>query len=143
MRKLPTLEPTSNCPDTNCNAPIGEEHAPDCEVATCLETGEQRILHQEDMPEAPTGIDPTVVQLLTHDCGADTWTGQRYGIDECVQYGWFVRRATANDPSEDGWVPCFPDHPEAVPDLDRLTRHATWDPTQRRWNRRTEVPGRG
>lgn len=143
MRKLPTLEPTSNCPDPNCNAPIGQEHAPDCEVATCLETGEQRILHQQDMPETPTGADAEFASLLTHNCGADTWTGVRYGVVECHEYGLFVRRPTADDPGGSTWVPCKEGHPGAVPDLGRLAEHATWSPNQRRWVRREAVPGRG
>lgn len=133
MHQLSKLEPTSNCPDPDCQVPIGVPHLPECEIATCLTTGEQRLLHQGD----------ALAEMLNHDCGQDTWTGQLYGIAECQQYGWFVRRATETDPADATWVPCFPDHPGAVPDLDRLARQCVWDPAQRRWNRRTEVPGRG
>lgn len=129
MFKLPTKLAASNCPARDCRVPIGAIHLPECEVATCLHTGQQRILHQEE--------------LVDHDCGQDTWTGLIYGVAECHEYGWFVRRATSTDPADATWVPCTIDTPGAVADLDRLVRHCTWNPERRRWDRREEVPGRG
>ncbi|MER5608318.1 hypothetical protein AB0F93_03680 [Micromonospora tulbaghiae] len=133
MPQLPALAPTSNCPSLACRAPVGQPHTEECETAVCLPTGEQRILHRGDR----------LADLLDHDCGQDTWTGQHYGIAECQEYGWYVRRATSSDPDGAAWVPCEPNHPNAVPDLDRLARHGVWHPADRRWYRRAEGAARG
>ncbi|WP_253779891.1 hypothetical protein [Goodfellowiella coeruleoviolacea] len=49
---------TSTCPD--CLAPLDEPHVRDCDVARCWVTGLNRLSCDAE-----------------HDCGMDTWTGQR------------------------------------------------------------------
>ena len=40
-----------------------------------------------------------------------------------------VSQEAANWP----WVPCAADHPDAIPDLNRLARECRWDAGQARW----------
>lgn len=137
MPDLPQLATTIHCPDEQCAVPIGTEHLAECEVAICLDTGQQRILHQADM------LEPPILNLATHTCGEDVWTGQHHGVAECREYDWYVRKAEDADAPLTGWIPCPATDPRAVPDLDRLARHATWSPADTMWRRQQEVTGRG
>jgi len=99
------------CPD--CGTPVGHLHGEDCDVARCAHTGGQRLQCDHD------------------DCNT-TWVGTWPGEAECAEYGWWaVMQAGV------GWVPCTPDTPDALPDLNRLTdpRHARWDQALQRYVR--------
>lgn len=109
------LDPT--CPD--CGATIGKHHRRGCDVARCLATGQQRLSCGE-----------------RHDHGKDTWTGRWPGDAECEQFGWYVQdRCTEGL----GFVPCAPDAPGAMTDLNRLVYDARWDPGEQRWRLREGV----
>lgn len=111
------------CPDADCETPIGLPHLRDCHIATCLPTGVQRLLHTIEPPAGD------------HHCGDQVWAGHHGGAIEAFVEGWFVRPAVPGDPG-DGWIPCNPGEPGAVPDLDRVARSGTWNPDKRRW----EIP---
>jgi hypothetical protein len=124
------------CPD--CGVEPGTEHLPECDVARCLFTGEQRLQHE---------LDPTIVQALVgpvprwspHDCGHDIWTGEWPLHAEAVEYGWYVRwnptpHTEANGITYPGsWQPCEPGDDNAVPDLNRVAVECVWDRHQRRF----------
>lgn len=102
----------SRCPD--CAVEPGTEHTDGCDVARCLETGLQRL---------------SCLQRW-HDCGNEVWSGTWPGEAECREYGLFAYLVPNGNPS---WRPCGPDHPEAVPDLNRLIVEGWWDREARRW----------
>ena len=117
---------TSDCPD--CQTPPGTLHQAFCDVATCLDTGLQRLLHvlpMDDLQRAVAGIPADGRD--GHECGDDMWTGERRGVAECRDADLFVRR------DGDTWVPCPTDWPGATPDLTRLFSTATWSPAAHRW----------
>ena len=68
-----------NCGD--CAVKPGEPHTGGCDVARCLETGDQRLSCGED-----------------HDHGRDIWTGVWPGEAECIEFGWYSVF------TERGWV---------------------------------------
>ena len=126
-------EDDPDCPD--CGAGIGQPHDDGCDVARCLVTGMQRLQcdgwHKEAaLREAVPGIfeDPV--------CGQDAWTGQWPGAAECDEYGWYTWFRPPPPGGRYGeWVPCGPDHPDAVWNLTRLVTECAWDRQQRRWVR--------
>ncbi len=138
--KLASAEIIDQCPD--CKVLIGEQHTADCLVAVCVTTGHQRALHADlpDLP-VPAGLP---ADLDIHTCGFDIWTGRIPGVVEAVAHGLWARPATADESAlTEGWVPCGPDEPGAVPDLDRLARTGQWNPIRKRWELTEEEPGRG
>ena len=100
----------------DCGVKAGGVHDDGCDVARCMATGQQRL-------SCDGG----------HDCGRGVWTGEWPGDAECREFGWWVQ-----DRCEEGlgFVPCAPDAPEAMPDLNRLARDAYWDATTGRWRKR-------
>ena len=118
MPHLPILAAAERCPDSDCNAEIGQPHTRDCTRVLCIAVGVQRILHLADPPDGD------------HDCGLDVWTGHPNGTIEAVAQGWFVRPGSAG-PDGARWVPCGADDPDAVPDLDAVLRAGRWNPTRR------------
>jgi hypothetical protein len=123
-------EITVTCPD--CGANVNATHQDGCDVARCLVTGMQRLqcdgLHDIEGP--PGCFTPAV-------CGDDIWTGLWPGEAECIEYGWYAyfQGAPAGWRGT-GWVRCGPDHPDAVPDLNRLIRDCEWDAKAVRWVKR-------
>lgn len=106
------------CPD--CGAVIDEPHDDACDVARCLATGMQRLLCSGD-----------------EHCGQDIWSGLWPGEAECAEYGWwaYFEGGPAGETGT-GWVRCGPDHPDAVPDLNRLILDCRWDQVRGRWVRK-------
>ena len=100
-----------DCPD--CAAVPGTAHDVDCDVARCLATGRQRLGCEQ-----------------THDCGQDIWSGEWPGDAECREFGWWVQDRCAEGL---GFVPCAPDAPGAMADLNRLGRDAMWSTDRVRW----------
>lgn len=130
------------CPDQDCQVPVGTVHLPDCTVAVCLDTGRQRLQHLLNIPDE--GQVQQVVDRARHDCGQDVWSGQEHGVAECIEFGWFVRRALNEEELfGDSWIPCDAATPGARPDRQRLTSHAVWNAELVRWVARTAVAGRG
>jgi hypothetical protein len=58
------------------------------------------------------------------------WLGQWPGDAECRKFGWYAKRRRKG-----GWVPCGPNDPKAIPDLNRLHVEARWDREDKRWVR--------
>jgi hypothetical protein len=105
---------TKPCPD--CHVAVGQPHADGCDVARCLATGGQRL--------SCGGHD---------DCGQQVWTGHWPGTVECAEFGWWVQDRCGEGL---GFVPCAPDAPGAIEDLNRLYFDARWDRAAGRWVRR-------
>ncbi|MBP2704438.1 hypothetical protein JOL79_11495 [Microbispora sp. RL4-1S] len=98
-----------DCPD--CGVTPGAPHHLGCDVARCPVCGFQRLTcHAHEGAEL-----------------FSIWTGRWPGKDECERFGWWAYFV----PYE-GFIPCPPDHSEAVLDLNRLYQEAaqgrlTWD----------------
>ena len=107
----------ADCHD--CGAKPGEAHDDGCDVARCTWTGQQRL--------ACGAIGPLIGQEA-HDCGQDVWTGEWPGHAECREYGLYCYW-----PEGGPFIPCGPDHPEALHDLNTLIRCGVWDREAGRW----------
>jgi len=116
------MKTTSDCPD--CDVHPGTSHEDGCDVARCMATGGQMLQCDGRDEEYP---------CAEHDCGEDVWTGRWPGDAECEEFGWWVQDRCSE---RVGFVPCAPDAPGAMADLNRLVIHAEWDPSARRWQRR-------
>jgi len=114
MPHLPILAAAERCPDSDCNAEIGQPHTRDCTRVLCMSDGVQRILHLADPPAGD------------HDCGLAVWIGYPNGAVEAVAAGWFVRPGSAGEHGA-RWVPCEPGDLAAVPDLDAVLRAGRWN----------------
>ena len=125
---MSTPENASTCPD--CAAAVGQPHKDGCDVARCLQTGEQRLQCGSD--DFPDDEHPGL------DCGEDTWTGEWPGTAECREYGWWIRW-DAPPPGEryGSWTPVPEGTPGAQGDLSRLRVECDWEPASRRWVRFT------
>ena len=115
------------CPD--CGVRPGQRHENGCDVSRCPECGHQALacgLHRES--------------------GQSTWTGEWPGDAECREFGWWARWTLTTQYSRNGRpdsgpsVRCDADHPDAHPDLTRLTLagirgELRWDRDRERWVR--------
>ncbi len=133
MPSLPQLAPAANCPDRDCGVPIGTKHRPDCQIAICVSTGHQRLIHHHGERRPPVDLGEALVDV--HVCGEDVWAGYPHGAVEAAAAGLFVRPATPDAPRT-RWVPCTPGYPGAVPDLARVVKTGTWNPVRQVW----EIP---
>ena len=115
------------CPD--CGAVVDEPHKDGCDVARCLFTGMQRLMCDGmHCRQGPPGCSTPVT------CGQDIWSGTWPGEMECAEFGWWAFFRAPRPGEQYGvWEPCEPDHPDAVPDLNRLITDAAWDETAGRW----------
>ncbi len=131
FRGLRKLE--RNCQD--CGAEPGQPHGDGCDTARCTRTGMQRL----QCGLRPVFVGAVFVDLERYDphpgedCGRDVWSGQWPGQGDAARLGWWCRFVPNGDPS---WVPCGPEHPEAVPDLNRLAIDGRWDRKALRWEAR-------
>ncbi len=95
------------CP--GCGTFINEYHSEFCDTARCGITGDQKFscdTFNED----------------NHECENTKWSGYWPGVKECFEYGlfsYFVPNL--------GFVPCDPEHPNAVCDLNTLLVRYAWD----------------
>jgi hypothetical protein len=88
-------------------------------MARCLRTGQQRLAcrafgHMLGQPE--------------HDCGRDHWPGCDPNADQAARYGLWCYCPPRGTP-----VPCGPEHPEAIPDVNALIRNGVWDRDAAQW----------
>jgi RNA polymerase subunit RPABC4/transcription elongation factor Spt4 len=125
------LKKDEHCPD--CGTSISKPHDAACDVARCLWTGSQRL--------ACEAMHRVLNPGDSHDCGHDTWTGVWPGFVEAIEFGWWTYwdgpdHERGWDYRGQGWVRCRPDHPEAIPDLNRLITEARWDRAEGRWVQR-------
>lgn len=108
-----SIETVDRCPD--CGVAPGEFHREGCDVEQCAQCGRQRL---------SCGCERSGTARLP-------WTGEWPGAVACRIFGWYARL----DPKI-GWIPCAPEDPEAVEDLNRLYAEAVWDPKTARFVRR-------
>jgi hypothetical protein len=106
----------------NCDVSVGQLHELGCTVESCPYCGGQLITcgHMRSLKRRPPDDDRL------------PWEGLCTGAAECIQWGWYARRATV------GWVPCNQDEPDAIPDLNRLRKDARWDRPSKKWVRLTD-----
>ncbi|MGW1616052.1 hypothetical protein ACWCQZ_42710 [Streptomyces sp. NPDC002285] len=90
------------CP--SCYVPVGSLHTDYCSLARCAFTGLQR-----------SGCDHPTDRCRTR------WTGRLPGETECQEYGFYARLGS------NGWESCAADHPDAMPDFNRLYAECWWD----------------
>lgn len=109
----------TDCPD--CGVEPGELHMPVCDVERCPACGGQYI---------SCGCEDEV-----EDEDRIKWSGEWPGAAECREFGWYAKRGPVW-----GWVPCGPDEPGSVEDLNRLHAEAKWDKDRKRFVlRKTEA----
>ncbi|MGP4027133.1 hypothetical protein [Actinomadura sp. 3N407] len=116
-----------HCPD--CGTATGQPHASSCDVARCLWTGLQRLSCKW------FGLDPL---LTEHDCGQDAWSGRWPGEEDAERLDWWIYWDGPSpkhgwDYQGRGWVRVTADHPDAMPDLNRLVIEGRWDRKNQRW----------
>lgn len=90
------------CP--SCYVPVGSLHTDYCSLARCAFTGLQR-----------SGCDHRTDRCRTR------WSGRLPGEAECHEYGFYARLGP------NGWESCPADHPDAMPDFNRLYAECRWD----------------
>ncbi|WP_041259706.1 hypothetical protein [Pseudofrankia inefficax] len=102
-----------------CGVAVGGEHEDLCDWATCLTTGDQRLMCGD----------------RCGGCGQDVWTGADHGTAEAIEFGWYGRFTDrdAEGRESGSWVRCGPDDPDASPDTGRALQEADWDPQALRW----------
>jgi hypothetical protein len=104
----------------DCGAAIGERHQDGCGVECCPYCGGQLLSCLCGGLSGDDDYPPD--DRLPWD---GIWPGER----ECREFGWFAKRNWGGV----GWVPCEPDEPGAIPDLNRLHTEATWSRKLKRW----------
>lgn len=137
----------TTCPDCRCAA--GAPHEDGCAVERCVLCGGQAITC--DCVYRLSALDPTDAAVMTTDPtdamaakyaeavalagGPLLWTGERPGVAECAEFGWYVVRRFGSR----GTLPCSANERGAEPDLNRYARACAggetgfrWDPTARR-----------
>lgn len=92
------------CPVDGCEVAVGDRHKSFCTMARCKEHGYQLFSCALDAPHTPS-----------------IFKGEFPGTSEATARGWFSRF----DENE-GWVECQQDHPDAMPDLNRVMSELVW-----------------
>lgn len=155
-RSTPKCAPPKlkNC--HNCGVRPSQFHEPGCDVERCSRCGFQAIScyciyavnHMEpdtlerDHPDVYRH-GPTSQMLEQWDLqwGADRvpWSGEWPGNAEAQEYGFWCRWGDGTDgfPVGGPWVPCGPNDPGAVPDLNRLYTECVWSVEQKRMVKRS------
>ena len=112
----------TDCPD--CGAKPGEIHILGCTAERCCYCGGQLLmcLICDGCPE----LDDEELWAPPLDDRLE-WTGTWPGEEECREFGWYAKACPG------GWVPCDPEDPKAIPDLNRLYSDARYDRNKRRF----------
>lgn len=98
-----------------CGVTVGTTHREGCDVARCTVHGNQFHWCEDEA------------------CTPNVWTGYWAGELEAIEYGFFTYWATDGT----GWQPCGPEHPQAMPDLNRIMVECEWDAVTQRFTRRS------
>lgn len=128
--------PVDHTACSDCGVGIGDPHEDGCDVARCLWTGRQRLMCEAGLVAEccraliAAGRSDLAGELgdyhglddIDHDCGEDTWIGTWPGEADAARLGLWCRWGPP-------WLPCGPDHPDAIPDLNELPVKARWDRT--------------
>lgn len=114
-------------PCNDCGAQPGQTHDEGCDIARCMNTGQQRIQHE---------CGPHCHTCTCTPCDPDTWTGEWPGVAECRALGWWSYFGPDHGQPGTGWIRCTADHPGATPDLNRLQVEGVWDPQAKTWRLR-------
>jgi Zn-finger nucleic acid-binding protein len=140
-----------NCPA--CKVAPGQHHETGCDVEVCARCGGQaiscgciyevcemnRATLKDDHPDIYRD-GPTEAMYAAWDTWWDArripWTGEWPGVTEAREFGWYCRR----NPDRPGYLACAPDHPQALPDLNRLSTEARWDANKQRYVLPEEKP---
>ena len=93
------------CPVKGCEVPVGDRHKSFCTMARCKEHGFQLFSCPLDDPHTPS-----------------IFRGEFPGTSEAIARGWFSRFD-----ENKGWVACQSDHPDAMPDLNRVMSELVWN----------------
>jgi hypothetical protein len=132
----------------DCKVKPGEPHKGGCDVERCPLCGGQlltcsciyelsglkRDCLEKDHPDIYEN-GPTVEMYMKLDIEFDKvggrlpWTGIWPGVEECVEFGWYSKRARI------GYRRCGPFDVGAGPDLSRLVSEGIWSRQKRRWER--------
>jgi hypothetical protein len=105
-----------NCPD--CGVFPAILHKPNCDVARCMNCGNQYI-------------SCTCPVHLAH---RDVWIGEWPGKADCREFGWYCRDADdIGQAGSVGWIRCNKGDVGATEDLNRLATDAVWDKKLRRY----------
>jgi hypothetical protein len=133
-----------NCHD--CKAKPGEMHKGNCDVERCPLCGHQamscgcvyevnemsRERLKQEHPDIYKGGPTEAMYKKLEEAFAEVggplpWTGIWPGVAECVEFGWYSKRAKV------GYRSCDKNDPDAGPDLNRLGQEAIWSVEKRRW----------
>lgn len=90
---------SDRCPE--CNVAVGEPHERRCDVERCSNCGGQRY----------------GCGCRHHDPDLSVWIGVWPGVVTAYAKGWFSRM------TDEGWVECGENDPDAGPDLNRVAVH--------------------
>jgi hypothetical protein len=112
----------------DCGASVGEPHGDDCDVATCLVTGRQRL-----SCSVGTVVFGWPEKHPHDDCGNQAWAGEWPGHAECEEFGWWA----VESPATQKWMRDngIPDGDLPHHNLNRLAVDAGWDPVACRFRR--------
>jgi hypothetical protein len=113
----------TDLPCHDCGVLPGQFHIPGCGVETCACCGGQAI-------SCVGGLDGAGTLWLS----PIPWSGRDVGVAECHECGfWCYFDPDRISLPSGARVPCEPDHPFAIEDLDRLRRECRWDHDLRKW----------
>jgi hypothetical protein len=138
LKKFKAYRPGRKCGD--CGAVPGARHTPGCDVERCSICKKQALsgcvhtwaLAYDQDPDNPDMVDPDYSGFTKedyegverHNPGSERWTGVWPGVLECIKLGFFCwENFGRKDPNYPWWNPCGPEHPDAMPDLNRLAEH--------------------
>lgn len=94
----------------DCGVAPGGTHHPGCDVERCSVCSAQAISGCEHTYDAQPGAE-------LHDASKARWTGVWPGILEAIRLGLFCWENPGRKNGLPWWVPCGPNHPKAIVDL--------------------------
>src|SRR5262249_44754357 len=106
------MTPPDNCPD--CGVPVGRRHRDGCDWEDCPYCGLQ-LLGCDHAGAVP--LDDRIA-----------WDGMRPVEQAAAELGWYAVLVPGK-----GCVPCPPDTPGCIPDLNRVLASCRWDGERKRF----------